>query len=214
MPNPQQPELARARRSDAIVDDAVPTKATRASKRARSETVGPVPEDNAPGHRPEVVPDKPLVPPPAYRMDQTDEHDVLDGETAGGDRVRYPFVFDRPLLALAAPFGVLPMTTSVELDDEELVVRFGPWLLRTDRDNIAGCEVTGPYRPWKVAGPPRLSLRDRGVTFATTTRSGACIRFHEPVAALLPSRGGQLVRHPSATVTVSNPQDLCRRLGG
>jgi hypothetical protein len=90
-------------------------------------------------------------------------------------------------------------------------VRFGPWRLRTPRDNVAGAEVTGPYRAIKVVGGPHVSFADRGVTFATNRRSGACIRFHEPVPALLP---WGLVRHPAATVTVTNPGDLTRRLGG
>jgi hypothetical protein len=69
--------------------------------------------------------------------------------------------------------------------------------------------VTGPYKLWRVAGGPHLSLKDRGVTFATNRRSGACIRFAEPVTGLLP---WGLLRHPAATVTVGNPQDLVRRL--
>lgn len=208
MPNPQQPELARARRSDAVTDDALPTKAQKRSKKTPFDTPGPVPEDNLPGHRPEVVPDKPLVPPEAYR--------VGDGEVRGpagddnaGTSVRFAFLFEPLLLPFSAAVGVLPMTSHVELDDDELVIRFGPWSLRTPRSNIAGCDVTGPYRPWKVAGPPHISFADRGVTFATTTRRGACIRFREPVTGALP---WGLLRHPSATVTVTNPDDLARRL--
>jgi hypothetical protein len=212
MPNPQQPELARARRSDAVTDDALPTKAQKRSKKAPLDAPGPVPEDNLPGHQPDVVPDKPLVPPDAYRLRAVDDADEVRGPT-GHDMtatsVRFAFLFEPLLLPFSAAVGVLPMTAGVELDDDELVVRFGPWSLRTPRSNVVGCEITGPYRPWKVAGPPHISLSDRGVTFATNTRRGACIRFREPVTGALP---WGLLRHPAATVTVTNPDDLARRL--
>lgn len=210
MPNPQQPELARARRSDAVSDDALPTKAQRRSKKAPADTPGPVPEANLPGHQPDHVQDKPLVPPDAYRIHAVDVDDEVRGPTTGtGTSVRFAFLFDPLLLPFSAAVGVLPMTSHVTLDDDALDVRFGPWSLRTPRSNIAGCEVTGPYRPWKVAGPPHISLRDLGVTFATNTRSGACIHFHRPVTGALP---WGLLRHPAATVTVTNPDDLARRI--
>lgn len=216
MPNPQQPELARARRSDAVTDDALPTKAQRRSKKATvlPDAPGPVPEENAPGHQPDVVPDKPMVPHDAYRMPTEDGGpEGFGGGAAGGEdlgtSVRFAFLFDPLLVPFAAAVGVLPATSWVRLDDEALVVRFGPWSLRTPRSNIAGCEVTGPYLPWKVAGPPHLSFKDRGVTFATNRRRGACVRFHEPVPGLLP---WGLLRHPAATLTVTNPDDLARRL--
>jgi hypothetical protein len=176
------------------------------AKDERLDAPGPVPDDNRAGHRPRVVPDKPVVPPDAYRV--ADPPD-LDPDAPDVDEVRYPFVFDPLLVPFAIAVGVLPATTWLRFDDEWLDIRFGPWSLRTARDNVAGCEVTGPYRAIKVAGPPHLSLADLGVTFATNRRQGACIRFHEPVPALVPFG---LVRHPAATVTVSNPADLARRL--
>jgi hypothetical protein len=84
-------------------------------------------------------------------------------------------------------------------------------MLRTPIANVAGTEVTGPYRWWKVAGPAHLSLADGGVTFATTTRAGLCIRFHEPVPAAVPK---ELLRHSSATVTVADPAALAAALAG
>jgi hypothetical protein len=215
VPNPQQPELARSRKSDAVTDDALPTKAKKRTKKgATLDAVGPIPEENLPGHQPDVIPDKPMVPPDPYRVRPAGEE--VRGPTAGPDddvqresSVTFDFLFDRLFVPFAAPLGVLPQTTSLVLDDDELFVRFGPWTLRTTRDNIAGCEVTGPYRFVRVAGGPHLSLKDRGVTFATNRRSGACIRFREPVTGLLP---WGLLRHPAATVTVTNPHDLARRL--
>lgn len=172
---------------------------------------GPVPEDNVPGHVPDVVPDKPLVPPAAYRLRAVDANDVDEDVVDDVDDVRYPFLFDAVLRPFAYAVGVTPRTAwvDVDLDGGRLTVRFGPWSLATPLDNVAGVEVTGPYRLPFVGGPPHLGWRDRGVTFATSRRTGACIRFHEPVAGLLPF-GVRL--HPAATVTVTNPHDLARRL--
>lgn len=117
----------------------------------------------------------------------------------------FDFEFDAKLRPTAALFGVTPRTARVELDDLHLRVRFGPWRLLTPVTNIAAAERSGPYAWWKVAGPPRLSLSDRGVTFATTTRQGVCLRFHRPVPALLPA---SLVKHPGATITVADPDEL------
>ncbi len=206
MPNPQQPELARARRSDAVVESAAPGKATRRPSRrkaAAADAPGPIPEDNRPGHQPDVVPDKPTEPPAAFR--------VPDGDAAGGghEREAFSFEFDPVMLPFSAAVGATPWTTGVTVTDDELEIRFGPWHLATPLDNVAGAELTGPYRMLKTAGPPHLSFRDRGVTFATNRRRGVCIRFREPVAALLP-RGP--LRHPAATVTVAAPDELVRRL--
>lgn len=171
-----------------------------------TEQTGPVPADNAPGHQPDVVPDKPMVPPEAYRANRAGTTvDAADDAVS----VRYAFRFEPLLVPFAAAVGVVPATAWVELDEEGLGVRFGRWSLSTSRDNIAACEVTGPYRFVKVAGAPHVSLRDRGVTFATSRERGACITFHRPVPGALPFG---LLRHPAVTVTVTDPHDLARRL--
>ncbi|MBB4915500.1 hypothetical protein ACFY19_06485 [Streptosporangium saharense] len=121
---------------------------------------------------------------------------------------RFGFAVDpawRPLLRLA---GVTRDRAFVLVGEDELRVRFGPWLLRTPLSNVAGATVTGPYTTWRVIGA-RLSLADRGVTFGTNSRSGLCVRFHVPVPALLP---GTLLTHPGATVTVSDPEGLAEAL--
>ena len=171
-----------------------------------------IPEDNRPGHEPEVIPDKPLVPPRPYLVpDATDATDPLPGspELDEGLSVKHPFAFDPLFLAPAAGVGVLPMTAHVEVDSETQHIRFGPWSLRTPIDNVAQAETTGPYALLKVIGPPHLSLADRGVTFATNRKVGLCIGFHEPVAAIAPFG---LLRHPAATVTVADPLALGRDL--
>ncbi|MCF0095151.1 hypothetical protein AB0B39_08240 [Micromonospora sp. NPDC049114] len=123
---------------------------------------------------------------------------------------RFPFRFDpafRPPLAL---LGVRPATAWVTVTDQDLVIRYGPWRLRTGRDNVIGAELSGPYRWWRVIGP-RLSMVDRGVSFGSSTAGGVCLRFGVPVPALAP--GGRL-RHPAATVTVADPPALARLLAG
>ncbi len=122
---------------------------------------------------------------------------------------RFAFHFHPLYRVLGLPFGVTPGTSLVEVVDDHLVVRFGPWYLRTPVTNVVGCEHSGPYSVWKTAGPARLSLADRGVTFATNRDAGLCIRFAEPVAAIDPF--GR-IRHPGITVTVEHLDDLQRRL--
>ena len=89
---------------------------------------------------------------------------------------RFAFRFDPLYRVLGLPFGVTPGTSLVEVSDDHLVVRFGPWHLRTPVANVVGCERSGPYSVWKTAGPARLSLADRGVSFATNRDAGLCIR--------------------------------------
>ncbi|MET7863295.1 hypothetical protein [Micromonospora taraxaci] len=121
---------------------------------------------------------------------------------------RFPFRFDplfRPVLALV---GVRPATAWVVVTDRDLMIRYGPWRLRTARANVLAVELSGPYRWWRVIGP-HVSMVDRGASFGSSTAGGICLRFGEPVPALVP--GGR-VRHPAATVTVADPPALARLL--
>jgi hypothetical protein len=117
----------------------------------------------------------------------------------------YPFAFEPRVARFSALFGVNPSTAWVDVDDEHLTVRFGPWRLVTRRQNIEGGQVTGPYQFAKVAGPAHLSFADRGVTFATTTRRGVCFTLREPVPGIEPLAW---LRHPGVTVTVADPEGL------
>jgi hypothetical protein len=123
---------------------------------------------------------------------------------------RFGFHFEPLLMPAAFAAGVTPWTAWLEVDPDELRVRFGPWSIRTPRENIDGAERTGPYRVVKVAGPARLSLVDGGLTMATTRRGGVCIRFAEPITGIEPT--GR-VRHPALTVTVDDPDELLHLLG-
>lgn len=118
---------------------------------------------------------------------------------------RYPFAFDPAYRAAGLPFGVMPRTAYVEVDDHALRVRFGFWRLETPRDNIKEASLSGGYSFVKTAGPAHLSLSDKGVTFATNGRAGVCLSLKQPVKALDPS--GRLT-HPGFTVTVADTASL------
>lgn len=176
---------------------------------ATSGPTGPVPEANRPGHHPEVEQDKPTRRPRpgrALRERRQAKVDAASPETARP--ARFDLRFERSMVLPALLVGVTPRTTGVEVGDD-LVIRFGPWSLRTPVDNIADVEATGGYSWIKAAGPPRLSRRDSGITFATTTERGVCIRFRDPVPAALPV---PLLRHEAATVTVADPEALVEAL--
>lgn len=103
----------------------------------------------------------------------------------------------------------MPATAWVDVADGELRVRFGPWSLRTPLGNVAGTEPTGDFAFVRTAGPPHLSFADRGVTFATNGDLALCVRLHDPVKVLDPFG---FVRHPGATLTVTDPAALAREL--
>jgi hypothetical protein len=204
MSEPQQPEIARARRG-AVSEAAAKTKATRVSVAAAASkpAPAPVPEENLPGHHPEVDQDKPVGPPSRVGT-------RAEASAAAKPKLRKhrsAFLRDEPFATASRVFGVTSENSYVDINDGKLEIRFGPWRLTTPISNVAGAQVTGPYAAWKVLGPAHLSLRDRGITFATSNRRGVCIQFNEPVPALEP-RG--LIRHPAATVTVEDADELVR----
>lgn len=117
----------------------------------------------------------------------------------------FPFAIDPALTPIGRLAGVVTTRTNVQVDDEALTAHFGIWSMRVPLTNIAGTTVTGPYKRWRVMGGPRLSLADRGVTFATTAERGLCIRFVEPMPAPWP---GGLPTVTALTVTVADPEGL------
>jgi hypothetical protein len=124
-------------------------------------------------------------------------------------RMRFDFRFADAYRAPALMFGVTRSTSGVVLDDGELRIRFGPWFVRTTLANVTGSQITGPYGFVKTVGPGRLSLADRGLTFATNGDRGLCICFDRPVAGIDPLG---VIRHPAVTVTVEEPEELAAAL--
>jgi hypothetical protein len=168
------------------------------------DAAGPVPPANLPGHHPAAEQDKPRRRPPRPRRPRAAAADAAPS----GNRQRFEFAFAGPAGVLAAAFTV-GGRAFVDIEDDVLTVRYGPWTLATPVTNVSSASITGPYHLWKVAGPPHISLRDRGITFGTSTDRGVCIRFHHPVHAIEPMG---VLRHPGVTVTVDDPEALVAAL--
>jgi hypothetical protein len=117
---------------------------------------------------------------------------------------RFPFSFDPRAAALLRIAGVGPETAWVSLAGDRLSVHFGRFRLSTSLENISDVQVTGPYS-WLKAIGVRVSLADKGVTFGTNAKAGACVRFRTPVEAVGRRLG---LRHPGMTVTVTDPASL------
>jgi hypothetical protein len=127
------------------------------------------------------------------------------------DVERFGFAFSPAYRWASRPFGVTPANAWVDVNNETLYAHFGLWGLSTSLANVSDVEVTGPYARWKTAGPARLAITDRGLTFATNGDRGVLISFRTPV------RGrGPLValRHPELTVTVADVDRLVELLRG
>lgn len=122
---------------------------------------------------------------------------------------RFSFRFAPAYRRCARVFGVTPRSTGVEVGDDAFDARFGPWHVRTPLANVSRVEVTGPYAFWKTAGPARLAVTDRGLTFATNGDRGLLVSFHVPVPGIDPFG---VLRHPELTVTVSDVEALATLL--
>jgi hypothetical protein len=122
---------------------------------------------------------------------------------------RFGFAFSPAYRLLARAFGIGPATAWVDVGDRTLAARFGPWRVSTPLANVSDVAVTGPYAFWKTAGPARLAITDRGLTFATNGDRGVLISFRTPVRGL--DRLGAL-RHPELTVTVADVGELAELL--
>jgi hypothetical protein len=125
------------------------------------------------------------------------------------DAIRFQFRFTDSYRMAARPFGVRPDNAYVDVDERHISAWYGPWLVQTPLENITGVDVTGPYRFIKTAGPARLGVTDRGITFASNGERGVCITFAEKVWGF--DRLG-LVRHPNLTVTVDDVERLAEVL--
>jgi hypothetical protein len=124
---------------------------------------------------------------------------------------RFGFAFAPAYRRAARGFGVTPDKAWVDVGEDSFEARFGPWRVQTPMANITDVAVTGPYRFAKTAGPARLAITDRGLTFASNGRRGVRISFRTPVRGLDPLG---ILRHPELTVTVSDVDELAALLAG
>jgi hypothetical protein len=118
---------------------------------------------------------------------------------------RFDFAFARAYRLPGALFGVRPATAWVQVDESTLEARYGPWRVTTPRSNITRVAITGPYAYPKTAGPARLAITDRGLSFTPNGARGVLICFAEPVRGLDPFG---VIRHPELTVGVAEPERL------
>jgi hypothetical protein len=116
----------------------------------------------------------------------------------------FAFRFTPAYRAAALPFRVTPGRAWAAVADGQLEVRFGLWRVRTPL-----AEVTGPYAFLKTAGPARLAVTDRGLTFATNRWRGVCLRFRTPITGIEPLG---LIRHPTLTLTLADIDGFLRAL--
>ncbi len=121
----------------------------------------------------------------------------------------FAFAFEARYTRAAQLFRVTPATTGIVVTGSHLRVRFGPWRVVVERENITEVAVTGPYAFAKTAGPARLGLTDRGLTFATNSRAGVCLQFASPITGIDPAGW---IRHPNLTLTPSDVEGLRRLL--
>jgi hypothetical protein len=118
---------------------------------------------------------------------------------------RFDFSFAPAYRATARVFAVRPATARVEVDSDRFKARFGPWRVSTPITNVVDAAITGPYAFLKTAGPARLAITDRGLTFASNGDRGVLITFERPVRGIDPFG---LMRHRELTVTVREPDRL------
>lgn len=121
----------------------------------------------------------------------------------------FPFRFATTYRLPALLFGVTSSTAGVWVDEAVLRIRFGPWRLQTPLSNVVATVHTGPYALIKTMGPAHLSFADRGLTCATNSERGLCIRFARPVPGIEPLG---VLRHPAVTVTVADCDGLAEAL--
>jgi hypothetical protein len=122
---------------------------------------------------------------------------------------RFSFRFAPAYRAAGLCFGILPGTTEAIVAPNRLIVRFGPWHVHAALDNIQEIAITGPYAFLKTAGPARLGLTDRGLTFATNGDRGVRLSFRSSIKGIEPTG---LLRHPELTLTVADINGFVDRI--
>ena len=122
----------------------------------------------------------------------------------------FPFRFEHHYAVAGRMFGVTQARTSITVTADRLQARFGPWRVDTLLSNITAVSQTGPFSFLKTAGPARLGLTDRGLTFATNSVAGVCLEFSESIAGIDPL--GK-IRHPNLTLTPADCTGLAALLG-
>ena len=124
--------------------------------------------------------------------------------SSSADSSEFSFAFSRRYQLAALPFGITPWTSGVRLDEEGLQVRYGPWRLQTELENLRSAGLSGDFWFLQTAGPPRFSAADRGVGFTPNADAAVCVRFRASVPCLDPTGLVWPLRHTRATVGVAD----------
>lgn len=119
----------------------------------------------------------------------------------------FGFAIESRYAPLLLAFGVRRGASWVRVDDDHLTVKFGFFGLETPIENVTGYQLSGDYKAYRAIGI-RTSLKDRGVTFGSTTKRGLCVTFAEAV----PVKPGIGLDHPGMTVTVDDVEGLAAEL--
>lgn len=117
---------------------------------------------------------------------------------------RFPLRMRMPWKLALMLWGVRPSTAYVDLMEDRLQIRYGPWRTATRLDNVARYDITGPYRWWAAIGP-RRSVRNGDFSYGTSAHGGVCLTFHRAVRCW-PVRPTQL------TVTVDDLEGFAAAL--
>ena len=145
MANPQQPELARSRKTPALDPDATEAVLSAAEAPAVDRARGPVPVENQPGHHPAVEQDKPG----ADRFVAKVKEVAAEADDGAGAVEVGPSV---EATTAARSQGAAPMPPVPEPDSP---AQLGPSSPRADAlAHLAGA-------PWKLASGVLQRLRDR-----------------------------------------------------
>lgn len=94
--------------------------------------------------------------------------------------LRFPIRLEPALRPILLLFGVRRGRATVRLDDQRLVARFGFLAAETPLANIAGWDITGPYRWWRAVGV-RRTLGTHDLSFGGSAHGGVCLHFREAV---------------------------------
>jgi hypothetical protein len=82
-----------------------------------------------------------------------------------------------PLLRVA--FGVTRDSAWAEIDEDQVLIRFGRFEFRAPMDNIARWRIEGPWR-WVTAVGIRRSQRHGDITFSGSHRGGVRLDLRSP----------------------------------
>lgn len=121
--------------------------------------------------------------------------------------VQFGFAIESKYAPLLLAFGVRKDAAWLRIDDDRLEVKFGLFGLATPLENVTGYQLSGDYKAYRAIGI-RTSLKDRGVTFGSTTKRGLCMTFAEAVTV----KPGIGLDHPGMTVTVDDVDGLAAEL--